>query len=97
MWILWQRLYEKDARKFAITGVGALGCTPTERVKNLNQECTKELNEWSVLYNIALKSILNQLKNEYNDVQFSYFDSYSLTQNLIEKPASYGIHPSQSQ
>lgn len=73
-------------------GVGAIGCTPKERIKNENQECSKTVNEWSLMYNCALRSTLNKFKNEHKDIHFSYLDSYSLTQSFIKKPAAYGIY-----
>ncbi|KAE8704347.1 GDSL esterase/lipase [Hibiscus syriacus] len=39
-----KRLYDTGARKFVLTGIGAIGCVPAERVKNQTHECSEERN-----------------------------------------------------
>ncbi|POO03239.1 Lipase [Trema orientale] len=84
-------LYDYYARKFVIMGVGLLGCTPTERIKNETKECNIELNQWSLNYNRALRSMLKGLKAEFDDIDYSYFDTYSLMQKIIKNPATFGL------
>nr|AFK33479.1 unknown [Lotus japonicus] len=85
-----QRLYDYGARKFEITGVGALGCCPTFRVKN-NTECVTEVNYWSVKYNQGLQSMLKEWQSENGGIIYSYFDTYTVINDLIQNPASYGF------
>lgn len=87
---LLQRLYASGARKFFLAGTGALGCIPAERVKNKTHECNEERNFWSVKYNEVLKAMLSGLKSELQGINYSYFDTYSIMQNLIQKPSAYG-------
>ncbi|XWS27818.1 hypothetical protein CRYUN_Cryun25bG0012700 [Craigia yunnanensis] len=87
-----KRLYAFGARKFFLAGIGAIGCSPAERVKNKTQECNEEHNFWSVKYNEALKAMLNGLKSELQGINYSYFDTYSIMQSLIQKPSVYGFN-----
>lgn len=89
---MWQRLYNVGARKFVIVGIGLIGCTPSERNAKKGEECNEEINRWSTKYSGALVSILKNLKSELKDVIYSYFDSYSAMDNIVRKPASYGIY-----
>ncbi|KAF3453435.1 hypothetical protein FNV43_RR03875 [Rhamnella rubrinervis] len=43
------------------------------------------------MYNEGLKSMLQELKSELKDINYSYFDTYNFFSNLIQKPASYGF------
>lgn len=87
-----KRLYASGARKFFLAGTGALGCIPAERVKNKTHECNEERNFWSVKYNEVLKAMLSGLKSELQGINYSYFDTYSIMQNLIQKPSAYGFN-----
>ncbi|XWS51845.1 hypothetical protein CRYUN_Cryun11dG0017400 [Craigia yunnanensis] len=87
-----KRLHAFGARKFFLAGIGALGCIPAERVKNKTQECNEERNFWSVKYNEGLKAMLNGLKSELQGINYSYFDTYSIIQNVIQKPSAYGFN-----
>ncbi|KAK5844765.1 hypothetical protein F383_02930 [Gossypium arboreum] len=91
-----KRLYETGARKFVLTGIGAIGCIPAERVKNKTHECNEECNFWSVKYNEELKAMLKGLKSELQGINYSYFDTYSIMQNVIQKPSSYGFNEIES-
>ncbi|KAI4306102.1 hypothetical protein L6164_029410 [Bauhinia variegata] len=85
-----KRLYDYGARKFEIAGVGAIGCCPAYRVKN-KTECNTEANYWTVKYNDALKSMLEQLKSENPPLIYSYFDTYAAISDLINNPTSHGF------
>ncbi|KAK8527211.1 hypothetical protein V6N13_085064 [Hibiscus sabdariffa] len=91
-----KRLYESGARKFVLTGIGAIGCVPAERVKNKTHECSEETNFWSVKYNEGLQAMLKGLGSELHGIYYSYFDTYSIMQNAIRNPSSYGFNEVQS-
>lgn len=86
----WQRIHNYGARKFVIAGVGAIGCCPSQRNKNKTEECNEETNNLSVKYNEALTSMLQRLKSELKDINYSYINTYSVLQNFIQKPSTYG-------
>lgn len=85
-----QRIYDYGGRKFVIAGVGAIGCCPAYRVKN-KTECVKEVNDWVLLYNQGLKSMLHEWQSQNQGITFSYFDTFNAINDLILNQASYGI------
>ena len=85
-------MYNLGARKFAMVGTGAVGCCPSQRKKKSTGECNEEANYQSVKYNEQLKSLLQELKTELKGMSYSYFDTYAVLLNLIQKPDSYGIN-----
>ncbi|KAJ0046139.1 hypothetical protein Pint_04104 [Pistacia integerrima] len=86
-----KKLYNYGARKFVFPGLGPIGCTPLQRVKDQTEECSKELSNWAAMYNEALKSMLPALQGELKGISYSYFDTYNVMLNIINSPASYGI------
>ncbi|CAN0901011.1 GDSL esterase/lipase At5g55050 [Linum grandiflorum] len=86
-------LYANGARKFALAGVGALGCSPRERLKDdINQDCNQDQNSMAKLYNQQLNSMLQSLKSELgNGFSYSYFDTFSTLQNIILNPSQFGF------
>ncbi|XP_038690959.1 GDSL esterase/lipase At5g55050 [Tripterygium wilfordii] len=86
-----KRLQGNGARKFLFAGVAPIGCTPSQRVNNETQVCNEELNSWVVKYNQVLKSMLEQLKQELPDINYSYFDTYTVLNNIVQNPIKYGF------
>lgn len=85
-----QRLYGYGARKFVCVGLGVIGCIPAQRIKSQTEECNEEASHWSVMYNEALKSMLQELKSELNGMTYTYFDTYSVMQGIIQNPTPQG-------
>ncbi|MED6113316.1 hypothetical protein PIB30_069663 [Stylosanthes scabra] len=85
-----QRLYDHGARKFEMAGIGAIGCCPSNRLKN-KTECFLEANYWAVKYNEVLKTMLKNWQWEKKDITYSYFDTYTAMQDLFQTPTSYGF------
>ncbi|XP_022151012.1 GDSL esterase/lipase At5g55050-like [Momordica charantia] len=86
-----KRLYENGARKLVVIGVGAIGCTPAMRLKNMTEGCNSEINGWAFEYNQQLLSLLKRLKNELFGFHFSYFDGFSIMLTSIQTPTSFGF------
>ncbi|OAY55145.1 GDSL esterase/lipase At5g55050 [Manihot esculenta] len=86
-----KRIYGHGGRKFFVSGIGSIGCTPSRRVKTQNQTCNEEINSMAVMYNQKLRSMLQALNSELQGVSYSYFDSYSIFENIIQKPSTYGF------
>ncbi|KAF2314186.1 hypothetical protein GH714_024073 [Hevea brasiliensis] len=86
-----QRIYAHGGRKFFISGVAPIGCTPSRRVRIQSEACNEEINSMAVTYNERLKSMLQKLNSELKGVSYSYFDAYAMLENIIQKPATYGF------
>lgn len=87
-----QRLYDIGARKLVVTGVGVIGCCPSQRKKSTTSECKEEVNYWSIKYNDGLKIFLQDLKLESSDINYSFFDTYGTMNGLIQDPQTYGTY-----
>ncbi|KAJ4981063.1 hypothetical protein NE237_031900 [Protea cynaroides] len=86
-----KQIYNLGARKFAFIGVGPIGCTPSQRSLNKTGECNEEANYWSHTFNERVKALLQGMKSENNDINYSFFDAYSQLLNLIQNPDAYGF------
>ncbi|CAK9139664.1 unnamed protein product [Ilex paraguariensis] len=71
--------------------VNLLGCCPSQRNQNKNDGCNEEANFWSTKYKEGLRSMLEGLKSELKDINYSYSDAYSIFINFIQTPATYGF------
>ncbi|GMI85874.1 hypothetical protein like AT1G29670 [Hibiscus trionum] len=71
-----KRLYEKGARKFAVYGLGLLGCTPDaiSRYGTNGSLCVDRLNEAATLFNDRLKPLIAQLNTNLTDAKFTYLN-----------------------
>lgn len=86
-----KRIYDLGGRKFAMIGIGAVGCCPSQRDKNKTEACNEEANFWASKYNQGLQSVLQEYKTELKDFQYTYFDTYNVLLSLIQQPATYGF------
>ncbi|XP_062077686.1 GDSL esterase/lipase At5g55050 [Humulus lupulus] len=86
-----KRLHSYGARKFVMIGIGPIGCCPAQRRKSSSGDCFQEMNDWAIKYNDGLKSTLRELKSELNNINYSYFETYDVLNNLVQHPASYGF------
>ncbi|CAL5390432.1 unnamed protein product [Camellia sinensis] len=77
---------------FVVAGIGAVGCCPSQRNQNkTSEECNEEANYWSVKYNEGLKSMLQGLKSELNDMDYSFVDTYTIFSSFVQSPSTYGF------
>ncbi|KAI8010942.1 GDSL esterase/lipase [Camellia lanceoleosa] len=87
-----KRMHNFGSRKFVVAGIGAVGCCPSQRNQNkTSEECNEEANYWSVKYNEGLKSMLQGLKSELNDMDYSFVDTYTIFSSFIQSPSTYGF------
>ncbi|KAI3855102.1 hypothetical protein MKX03_018496 [Papaver bracteatum] len=84
-------IYNLGARKFAIVGLGLIGCCPKLRSDNPKGECNEQANHWSVKYNKAVKSLLQELKEELTDIHYSLINTYDIMADFMQQPALYGF------
>ncbi|XP_050139753.1 GDSL esterase/lipase At5g55050-like [Malus sylvestris] len=84
-----QRMHALGAQKFIVIGTGPVGCCPAQRNSSTG-ECNDVENSMSVMYNEALKSMLQQLKPALG-ISYTLFDTYTVLTNIIQNAASYGF------
>ncbi|XP_030542838.1 GDSL esterase/lipase At5g55050-like [Rhodamnia argentea] len=84
-------LHSYDARKFAFSGLGPIGCCPSQRNQNKTAACKEDTNSWARMYNVALLAMLKGLKSELEDISYSYLDTHTVLQNFIQNPSAYGF------
>ncbi|CAL1398130.1 unnamed protein product [Linum trigynum] len=78
-------------RKIGIIAAGPVGCCPAQRRFNQTSGCLEPLNDLAVSFNAKVKTMMVQLSSEFDGMQYSIGDTYSMTMNLIKSPASYGF------
>lgn len=86
-------LYNYGARKLALIGVGQIGCSPNELAQSSpdGRTCDDRINSANRIFNARLKSLVDQLNNEFPDARFIYINVYNMFQDLISNPSSYGF------
>ncbi|KAI4332310.1 hypothetical protein L6164_017232 [Bauhinia variegata] len=73
-------LHDYRARKFALSGLGLLGCRPN--LLDSQGECNKEINDAVQLFNVGLRSLVDELNEEYSDSKFIYVN-YAAIQSSV--------------
>lgn len=92
MLFVFQTLYNYGARKFALIGVGQVGCSPSELAQNSpdGSSCVERINEANEIFNSGLRSLVDELNLNQRDSRFTYINAYGIFQDLISRPAFYG-------
>ncbi|CAM8994798.1 unnamed protein product [Rhodiola kirilowii] len=88
-----QTIYNNGARKFVLIGVGQIGCSPSllaQRSRD-GKTCVAEVNNINNIFNTKLKSLVDQANSNFTDAKFIYINSYGIFNDLVTKPASYGL------
>ncbi|XP_039139395.1 GDSL esterase/lipase At5g55050-like isoform X1 [Dioscorea cayenensis subsp. rotundata] len=86
-----KRLYKLGARKFTFIGAGPTGCCPSQRAKSKTEDCNPETNLLSILYNNAAYSLLHEMKSNFGDMNYSFFDTFNTLLQYIQNPETYGF------
>ncbi|XP_026406150.1 GDSL esterase/lipase At5g55050-like [Papaver somniferum] len=84
-------IYDLGARKFAVVGLGLVGCCPKLRSGSLTGECNEKANYWAVKFNKDVKSLLQELKEELTDIHYSLINTYDIMVDFVQQPAHYGF------
>ncbi|MCD7460146.1 hypothetical protein HAX54_042955 [Datura stramonium] len=86
-------LYNNGARKFALIGVGQIGCSPNALAQNSpdGRTCVQRINVANQLFNNKLKALVDNLNGNTPDAKFIYIDAYGIFQDLIENPSAFGF------
>jgi hypothetical protein len=85
-------LIESGARKFVISNVGALGCTPYRMTTNKTTggTCVQSDNTLVSGFNTALKSLIEQLNRQFPRAKFILANAFNVLLSLRNNPATNG-------
>ncbi|GER45198.1 GDSL esterase/lipase [Striga asiatica] len=93
-----KELYSMGARSFVVLNIGPVGCYPAFIVQFPHQSsdfdasgCLASYNNAVNEYNYALKSSVEQVRQELKDANFMYVDTYSVILELFQKPSEHGL------
>ncbi|XXG58740.1 hypothetical protein AAC387_Pa04g0976 [Persea americana] len=79
-------------RKFFLAGLGPLGCVPNQFALNQTPpgQCVSSVNEIVGLFNVGLKSLIDQLNGNHNVAIFLYGNAYGAIVDMLNNPSTYG-------
>lgn len=86
-------LYNNGARKFALFGIGQIGCSPSALAQGSpdGRTCVQRINSANQIFNSKLISLVDRLNNQNPDAKFIYINSYGIFQEALSNPASFGL------
>ncbi|KAK8630271.1 hypothetical protein V6N13_079071 [Hibiscus sabdariffa] len=78
-------LYNSGARKFAVYGLGLIGCTPDARVVHGTKgtHCVDKFNEGSVPFNQRLMPLIDQLNKNLTEAKFTFLNPFGSIAGLV--------------
>ncbi|KAJ4868842.1 hypothetical protein Rs2_49609 [Raphanus sativus] len=87
------RLYELGARKIVVINIGPVGCIPFSRESDptAGDECSVEPNEVAQMYNLQLKTVVDDLNANLQGSRFVYADVFRIVYDIIQNYGSYGF------
>ena len=91
--ILIQTLYRSGARKFVLSDISTVGCTPSARYLGYNTSNGESLNKANKLakeYNVGLKKLLNRAMQKLKGAIILQPNSYNFSLSVIENGEAYG-------
>eukprot|EP01018_Ginkgo_biloba_P001398 Gb_28695 [translate_table: standard] len=89
-----KELYGMGGRKFLISNLGPLGCTPMliSSRNPSNESCVASINIIVSKFNTALENmVINQLQKQFSDAKFVLSDNFAMFTQVINNPAAYGF------
>ncbi|KAK4440102.1 GDSL esterase/lipase [Sesamum alatum] len=86
-------LYNYGARKFALIGVGQIGCSPNALAQNSpdGSTCVQRINGANQIFNNKLRALVDEFNSNAQDAKFIYINAYGIFQDLIENPSGFGF------
>jgi len=86
------RIYELGARKFVISRIGLIGCTPSNVIRTpYSQHCNDDMNQEVKPYSDKLPTKLQELQNMLSHSLFINVDTYNFFQKIRNSPDNFGI------
>nr|XP_023881286.1 GDSL esterase/lipase EXL3-like isoform X1 [Quercus suber] len=88
-----KELYGVGARRICVLSAPPLGCLPSQRtlVGGSEEECAKEPNQASQVFNDKLSRELGYLNNNLPNAKVVYIDFYNPLLDIITNPKKYGF------
>lgn len=85
-------MYNNGARKFALIGIGAIGCSPNELAQNSRDgtTCDERINSANRIFNSKLVSLVDYFNQNTRDAKFTYINAYGIFQDMVANPSRYG-------
>ncbi|XP_061376138.1 GDSL esterase/lipase At1g71250-like [Gastrolobium bilobum] len=86
-------LHGLGLRKFLLGGLGPLGCIPNQLSKGLAPpgQCRVDANQIVDMFNVLLRSLVDQLNTEYHGSIFVYGNTYGAFSEILNNPNTYGF------
>ncbi|XP_059669421.1 GDSL esterase/lipase At1g29670-like [Cornus florida] len=86
-------LYNDGARKFALVGVGQIGCSPNALAQNRvsNGSCVERINRANQMFNSKIKNLVIEFNKNLPKAKFVYINAYGIFQSLLDNPNPYGF------
>lgn len=85
------RLYNLGGRRFAIAGLGLMGCIPSILAQSPSGRCSEEVNQLVGPFNINVKRMIKQLNTNLPGARYSYIDIEHMFQDLLLNSRFYGL------
>ncbi|KAK8559666.1 hypothetical protein V6N13_016405 [Hibiscus sabdariffa] len=78
-------LYDSGARKFAVYGLGMIGCTPDARAVHGTKgtPCVEKFNEGSTPFNERLMPLIDQLNKNLTEAKFTFLNPFGSIAGLV--------------
>ena len=74
-----------------MSGLGPLGCIPIQlALRSTDGNCSEDVNNLALNFNIGLQQILHQLNANNSDAQFRYANVYDYLTSYIKSPWLHG-------
>ncbi|CAI9108832.1 OLC1v1008528C1 [Oldenlandia corymbosa var. corymbosa] len=86
-------LHSFGLKKFVLGGIGPLGCIPNQLATGLVQpgKCFSFANDIVGMFNMRLRSLVDQFNRDYNGSIFVYGNSFGAVMDVITNATKYGI------
>uniref|UniRef100_A0A7N0UAE8 GDSL esterase/lipase n=1 Tax=Kalanchoe fedtschenkoi TaxID=63787 RepID=A0A7N0UAE8_KALFE len=84
-------LYNLGARKFALAGLGVMGCIPSILAQNDRGVCSDDVNKLVQPFNANVKTMIANLNTNLPGAKFTFIDIDRMFQELLSNYKSYGF------
>ncbi|KAA8522642.1 hypothetical protein F0562_012997 [Nyssa sinensis] len=87
-------LHSLGLRKFFLGGVGPLGCIPNQLATGLSPpgKCVSFVNDMLAMFNLRLRSLVDQLNTQHPDAIFVYGNTYRAFSDILDNATTYGFN-----